>query len=184
MFDSMGAFTKQFTPIDGGYLYYPSKNGGGKLVTPDEYADLVDGWRNVAGSKGIWKSVGAVILAIVVWTVIGSFVTLPAWSDTLLTAACVGGMSAWLLRASLAPRRLVQGRPDIVPPRSRAQSRRQARALLNWRFIAFALIFSGVAFLGSLSSAERDFKLWAWLIGSGAMFALYIWLAIQKIRDR
>jgi hypothetical protein len=32
MFDSIGAFTSPFTPVDGGYLYYPSRKDGGKLA--------------------------------------------------------------------------------------------------------------------------------------------------------
>ena len=41
MFDSIGAFTRQFTPVDGGYLYFPSRKNGGKLVTAEEFETLV-----------------------------------------------------------------------------------------------------------------------------------------------
>ena len=184
MFDSMGAFTKQFTPVEGGYLYYPSKKDGGKLVTTEEYDALVESWGKVAGRKGVWKSVGAVMLVIVLWTLASNTMSFPSWSDKVLTAVCVVGLSAWLLWASFAPRRLVKDRPSITPPRPALQAKRQARALLNWRFIVFALLFSGIAFLGALNSPERDFKSWALLIGSGSMFGLYIWIAIQKFRYR
>ncbi|MBB5711061.1 hypothetical protein [Sphingomonas xinjiangensis] len=184
MFDSIGAFTKQFTPIEGGYLYYPSKKAGGKLVTADEYEQLTDSWRKVAGRRGIWTAVGIVVLAIFVWTAISELLSLPDWSDRIIIAASVIGISAWLLWASFAPRRLVRDRSAIVPPRPTSEARRQARALLNWRFIIFALLFTGVAFLGSFNSLDRDLRTWAWLIGSGAFFGLYIWIAIQKFRDR
>jgi hypothetical protein len=184
VFDSIGAFTKQFTPTEGGYLYYPSKKCGGKIVTADEYEQLTESWRKVAGRRGMWTLVGIVVLAIFVWTVISKLLSLPDWSDSIIVAASVIGISAWLLWASFAPRRLVRDRPAITPPRPVSDARRQARALLNWRFIIFALLFSGVAFVGSFNSPERDLKTWAWLIGSGAFFGLYIWIAIQKHRDR
>lgn len=184
MFDSIGAFTKQFTPVEGGYLYYPSKKDGGKLVTADEYQQLAEGWGKVAGRRGMWKVVGIIMLAIFIWTIISKSLALPDWSDSIMVAVSVVGISGWLLWASFAPHRLVRDRPAITPPRPVSQAKRQARALLNWRFIIFALLFSGIAFLGSLNTPERDFKSWAWLIGSGAMFGLYIWIAIQKFRDR
>ncbi|WP_143761353.1 hypothetical protein [Sphingobium chlorophenolicum] len=184
MFDSIGAFTRQFTPVDGGYLYYPSKKDGGKLVTADEYQQLTEGWSRVAGRRGLWKVVGVVMLAIIIWTAISKSLSLPDWLDSIMVAASVTGISGWLFWASFAPRRLVRDRPAITPPRSVLQAKRQARALLNWRFIIFALLFSGIAFLGSLKAPEHDFKSWAWLIGSGVMFGLYIWIAIQKFRDR
>ena len=184
MFDSMGAFAKQFTSIEGGYLYYPSKNGGGKLVTTEEYHKLIEGWRKVAGRPGMYKVVGVVMLAIFLWTLISEALSLPDWSDSITVAVTVIGISAWLLWASFAPRRLVRDRPTVAPPRPVSQARRQARALLNWRFVIFALLFSGIAFFGSLSSTERNFASWAWLIGSGAIFGGYIWISVQKFRDR
>jgi hypothetical protein len=184
MFDSMGAFAKQFTPVEDGYLYYPSKKGGGKLVTTEEYHELVEGWRKVAGRPGMWKVVGVVMLAIFLWTLISKALSLPDWWDSITVAVTVIGMSAWLLWASFAPRRLVRDRPAVTPPRSISQARHQARALLNWRFVIFALLLSGLAFFGSLHSTERNFASWAWFIGSGAMLGGYIWIAIQKFRDR
>lgn len=183
MFDSTGAFAKQFQPVEGGYLYYPSKKSGGKLVSVTEYEELVAGWNKIAGRRGVWKIAGIVTLAIMSWSLVAKALPLPDWSDTIFVAATVAGMSAWLLWASFAPRRLVRDRPAITPPRQPSEARRQVRALLNWRFIIFALLLSGLAFFGTLNSQERDFGSWAWLVGSGAMFGLYIWMAIQKIRD-
>jgi hypothetical protein len=132
----------------------------------------------------MWMVVGIMMLAIFVWTAISITFSLPDWSDSIIVAASVIGISAWFLWASLAPRRLVRNRPATAPPRPVSEARRQARASLNWRFIIFALLYSGVAFLGSFNSPERDLKTWAWLIGSGAFFGLYIWIAVQKFRDR
>jgi hypothetical protein len=184
VFDSFGAFTKQFTPVEGGYLYYPSKKDGGKLVTVDEYRQLTEGWSKIAGRSGAWKVAGIVMVVILAWTIISRSFSLPDWMDSIMVALTVIGVSGWLLWASFAPRRLVRERTAITPPRLESETKRQARALLNWRFIIFALLFSGIAFLGSLNMPERDLTSWAWRIGSGAMFGLYTWLAMQKFRDR
>ncbi len=184
MFDSIGTFTKQFTPAEGGYLYYTSKKSGGKLVTVSEYERLVDDWRKVAGRRGTWMTAGAVILVIAIWTAISKLFTLPDWFDSIIVAASVIGISTRIVWAIYAPRRLVGDRPSITPPRPTSEVRRQARALLSWRLIIFSLLLTGIIFFGSLSSAKRDIESWAWLIGSGAMFFLYIWIAIQKFRDQ
>ena len=184
MFDSIGAFTKQFVPTEGGYLYYPTKKAGGKLVTVDEYEQLAAGWRRIAGRRGIWTVACIVMLAGIVGTAISRSFSLPDWSDSIIVAASVISLSAWFLWASFSPRRLVRDRPTVAPPRPASEANRQARASLNWRFIIFALLFSGVAFLGSLDVPERGLGSWAWLIGSGVFFVLCIWIAIQKFRDR
>src|SRR3546814_13718104 len=88
----------------------------------------------------MWKIVGIVMLAIIFWTTISKSLSLPEWSDSIMVAASVAGISAWLLWASFAPRRLVRDRPAMTPPRPVSETKRQARALLNWRFITFAQI--------------------------------------------
>ena len=184
MFDTIGAFKKQFTRVEGGYLVYPSRKMGGKLVSDEEYEHLVGGWERVAGRAGRWKAVGVAFAVIALWTLLSDVVPLPKWGDTLITGAIVLAMSGWLLRASTTPRRLVNGRPTISPPRVAAEARGDARAALNWPFVAFALIFSGAAFLGSVTASERSPGGWAWLIGSGVMLGLYIWIAFKKLTDR
>jgi hypothetical protein len=128
--------------------------------------------------------VGIVMLIIFVWTVASKALSLPEWSDSIMAVAVVVAIAGWLLWVSFAPRRLVRGRAAITPPRPVAEARRQARALLNWRFIIFALLLSGIAFVGSFNVPDRDLGSWVWLVGSGAMFFGYIWMAIQKFRDR
>ncbi len=184
MFDSIAAFTKQFIPTEGGYLYYPSKKGGGKLVSAEEFDQLIEGWRKVAGRRGGWVIVSIVILVIFVWNVASEALSLPEWSDSIIAAASVIGTSSWLLWASFAPRRLVRDRPTIAPPRPISEVKRQVRAALNWRVIILALFLSGVVFIGSINSLDRGLKSWAWLIGSGGFFALYISIGIRKFGDR
>lgn len=183
MFDATGAFTKQFTPFRDGYLVYPSRKSGGKLVTADEYERLVGDWKQVAGKAGTWKTVGVVIATIALWTALTEAFPLPAWTTNLFIAAIVIAMSARLLWASMAPRRLVRDREAIAPPRPAVEARREARAALNWWFVIFALILSGGAFFGAISATERNFSMWAWLVGSGLMFAAYLWIGFKKLID-
>lgn len=184
MFDATGALTRQFTPIEGGYLYFPSRRSGGRLVTTVEYERLVADWERIAGPGGQWKLAGLVTGFVLVWTIISQALSLPEWTRWIMIAACVCWISARLLWASLAPRRLVGGRPDISPPRPRSQARREARAMLNWRFVIFALVLSGAILLGSLMSPGRTLGWWAWAMGSGAVFGAYLWIAFQKVMDR
>lgn len=183
MFDATGAFTKQFTPFRDGYLVYPSRKAGGKLVTAYEYERSVWDWKQVAGKAGTWKMVGVVFATIALWTALTQAFPLPAWTNNFFTAAIVIAMSARLLWASMAPRRLVRGRETIAPPRPAVEARREARAALNWRFVIFALILSGGAFFGAISAKERNLGMWAWLVGSGLMFAAYLWIGFKKLID-
>jgi hypothetical protein len=183
MFDTIGAFKKQFTRVEGGYLVYPSRKTGGKLVSDEEYEHLVKGWERVAGRSGRWKAIGVIVVIIALWTLLSDVVPLPEWRDTFLTAAIVSAMSARLLWASTTPRRLVKDRPTITPPRMAAEARRDARAAINWPFVVFALLFSGAAFFVSVTATVRSPGAWAWLIGSGVMLGLYIWIAFKKLTD-
>lgn len=174
----------QFTPVDGGYLYYPSKRSGGKLVSAEEYAHLTSEWGKIAGRRGSWITVGMVMLAIVVWTTISQIWSVPGWSRYVFVTLCVAAMSARIIHASFATRRLVKDRPAITPPRPPVEVGRQARALLNWRSILFGLLFNGVIFFASLTTPDRDIASWAWLVGSGVTLGLCLWIAFRKLRDR
>ena len=184
MFDATGAFIRQFTPVDGGYVFYPSRKSGGKLVTFEEYEALVTNWRRVAGWRSHWKVAGIVFLVILLWTLASQALALPDSADWLVIVACVAALSGWVLWASFAPHRLVKDRPDYTPPRAAWQTRREARAALNWPLVIVVLLFSGAVFLGHLAAPNGTLAWWAWIIGSGLFFGGYLWIAIQKIADR
>lgn len=184
MFDPVGAFKKQFTEVEGGYLVYPSPRSGGKLVTAEEYALLLASWERVTGRAGQWKTVGIVIVAIVLWTLLLEIISLPDWTDTLLIAVTVVAVSARLYWHSSGPRRLVKDRAFVAPPRSMSEARQNARAALNWPFVLFVLLFSGAAFWRAVATSDRTLSTWAWLIGSGLFLGLYLWIGVQKLLDR
>lgn len=184
MFDTVGAFKKQFTPHEGGYLYYPSSKSGGKFVTADEFDSLVDRWQKITGRAGTWKIAGIVFLVILLWTLISQTIALEEWVEQIMFFGGVASIVGWILWFSYAPRRLVKGRPAIVPPRPIASVRREVRAMLNWPMVIIILIISGYLFLGFLSFPERKMSWWAWVIGSGLMFGSYLWIAFKKFTDR
>jgi hypothetical protein len=183
MFNSVGAFNQQFKPVDDGYLYYPSKSAGGKLVTAEEYEALTADWERRAGRSGTWRSAGVIGLAILVWALLSQSLALPGWTDWLIIAACAASLTGWLFWASSAPRRLVRGRPDAAPPRSASQVRREILTMRNWPFVIFALLLTGAVFAGALISLPWTIAGWAWVIGSGLLFAIYLRVAIKKLSD-
>jgi hypothetical protein len=126
--------------------------------------------------------VGVAVLAI--WTLVSDWVFAPDWADSLFIATIVFAMSARLLWASMAPRRLVKNRLPVTPPRPAADVRREARAALNWPFVILALLMSASVFVGSMTASDRTMGTWAWLIGSGAMLGLYLWIGVKKLLDR
>lgn len=155
MFNAERAFTLQFTPAKGGYVYYPSRHSGGKFVTEEEYERLLANWRRVAGIRGGWKTGGIAFLALLVWALVRQRLGMPNWTDWLVISVGVAAFSGWVLWASFAPRRLAMGRPDFAPPRPISEARRASRAALSWPFVIFALLLSGAAFFGALSSPNR-----------------------------
>jgi hypothetical protein len=185
MFDATDVFTLQFTRTDGGYLYYPSPKAGGKLVTREEYERLLANWQRVAGPRGVWTAAALIVGVILLWTILDEASSLPGWTGRLIAGGCAAALVAWFLWAGFAPRRLVSGRPDVAPPRLRSELGREARAMVSWHIVALALLLSGAALFHTLRSPETTTLVWwAWLIGSGAMFCSYIWIAVQKVSDR
>ncbi len=183
MFDPLGAFKKQFTRVEEGYLFYPSRKSGGKLVTADEYTLLVADWERVAGRAGLWKMIGVVIAAIFLWVLLSKTLSLPDWANSLSITATVLAISAWVFWASFAPHRLAKDRAAVTPPRPAAEAGREARAGLNWPFVLFALLLSGTTFLGTVTASERKLSTWAWLVGSGVMLGAYLWIGLRKLLD-
>lgn len=179
VFDATNAFAKRFTPMDGGYLFFPSRKGGGKFVSSDEFTSLSARWKRVSDRRTVIILVAVVILCSILIDVFA----LPKWTNFALSVAVAVTLLAWVLWESAASRRLVRGRPDIAPPRSASQARREARALLSWPFVTLGLLFFGVIFIATVSLAEWTLASIPWIAGTGFFFVCYVWIAIQKIRD-
>lgn len=184
MFDATGAFAKQFEPHLEGYIFFPGRKSGGKLVTETEYQKLLSDWRSIAGGRGSWISAGLVMAFIATGMAIKEIFGAGEWLEQITIFAAVALVLTRIFWASFAPRRLVRGRPDIVPPRSLDASKKLARSMLPWRMIVPVLAISSAVFVASLSSKPSTWGGWLWLAGSGAMTAAYVLIAIQKWRDR
>jgi hypothetical protein len=132
----------------------------------------------------MWKAVGIIFLTVLVWTTLMANISLPNWTSGIFSTLTTIAMVIWFGWAGLAPRRLVRNRPEVAPPRPIAKARRDARAALNWRFILFALAISGAALFLHISSSDRSAGSWMWIIGSGTMFAVYLWIGYRKLTDK
>lgn len=177
------AFKAQFTRVEGGYLIYPSRKEGGKLVTDDEYDQLVAGWQRVAGCRGVWKLAGAICVALAIWTLVSDLFSFPGWINKTLVVLIVFALATRLFWASTTPHRLTKYRVAVTPPRTLAEAQREARAMVGWPIIIAATLGSGAAFAGSVTADSRTIGTWAWLVGSSGMLALYTWIACKKLMD-
>jgi hypothetical protein len=183
MFDPVGAFTRQFTPVEGGYLYYPSRRSGGKLVSASEYEMLVADWRRIAAG-GTWKVAGFLILVIVVGTIASRTLAVPDWMLDIAVFGAIAAISIGVLWVGGAPRRLVRERPAITPPRPIGEAQRDSRRLMKWPFVLVMIVIWTRWFLLSFDYWQGSFGQWAWTIASGLGLGYFLWIGFQKFRDR
>ena len=62
-----------------------------------------------------------------------------------------------------------------------------ALKLEDGEYVEFAFSRAKICYLliwGCVAGGDRSFRGWAWMLGSGGMFALYIWFGIRKLMDR
>ena len=104
MFDPVEAFRKQFTPVEGGFLYFPTGSSGGKLVTNDEYAVLEAGWVRAAGTRGQIEIAVVMVIAVFGWVTIEDYAALPGWASNVFLIGMVVLVMARFFWASRAPR--------------------------------------------------------------------------------
>jgi hypothetical protein len=178
MFDPMDVFSRQFTPVEGGYLYYPSPKSGGKLITDDEFAKLASDWKKTFGWRGVLKSMGMSVVVIALFLCLSLY--LPDWVGQFAPLCIVGVLLAWNFRAVSSVRRLVKDRPVVAPPKPVSQARREARAMIKWPFLIVVILACGGFLVSGLSSVDRS---WTWIGGSGILLAIYLWTAFRKLMD-
>ena len=121
MFDPVATFERSFTPVDGGYLYYPSRWSGGYLVTEDEFAALRDEWKKAAGWKGIFKLVGLALLGLIAVMAVVQFLGISDMSEPYIGYTMGIPVIAYFLWKGTAPNRLVKLREPVAPPRTRSE---------------------------------------------------------------
>lgn len=184
MFGTVELFRSQFTPVDGGYLVYPSPKLGGKLVSDDEHELLVKRWTRVAGWTGLSITIAAIFTMIFVWFFfLADLLSAPEWTDYPVTLLFFMVALIPMFRASAAPRRLTRGRAAVAPARSKGEARRQARAALDWRFITFILLFGGFLVIRNGTAAERTVGTWVGVAEGILILGLTVWLLLKRRAD-
>jgi len=96
MVDTVEAFKRQFDPVDDGYLYYPSPNSGGKLISHEEYEGLLRDWTNASKRKRFWLMLGAIMGVIFVFVAVERTLALPEWGSGVFLATVVLAVVGWL----------------------------------------------------------------------------------------
>lgn len=184
MIDTAEIFAKQFTPYGGDYLYYPSKRSGGKVVSEAEFQALRTRWLAVVGRRWAWKTAGLIILSVILVHLAEALSGLDALIGNIVIGISVVAVMCMVLWAASAPARLVKDRPEVVPPSSPADSKRAMRDALPWGKVIFACLFGMAIFKITLSHHPNSIGEWLQLAGSGVTCALFLWIGVQKFRDR
>lgn len=130
MFDTAGVLDRSFTPVEEGYLFYPSRWSHGYLVKPEEYGELIDEWRRVAGWKGLLSLIGLMVVALLIGMAIIYWLGLAEWANTVISLGLATGLAGYLIWKSTAANRLVRNRTPAAPPRAaRAADHAMGKAL-------------------------------------------------------
>ncbi len=183
MFRSFGGFENLFTPVNDGYLYYPSLKTGGKLVTEEEYQNLVQQWARVTGPRATLRVIAIAFPAVVVSAIVMRSLELSEWG-LLIPILVVAGLFARVLPASRALARLVKDRPAITSPRPVSEARRQSRAMMSWPTTLLSMLMCGAFLVRAAQSYDETLTSSAVLVFWALMLAANVWTAIQKFRDQ
>lgn len=178
------AFAKQFEPVDGGYVYFNSSREGGKFVSEEEFDRLNAEYARATGWRANVSIFLLLFVAVLAATLLSAFFDVPSAISTLLVAMAMVFIGLRATRAVLAPGRLVRGRPDHTPPRSRAEQKRKARSLIGWPMLIALIAISGLVFSVTVWEFEWSFASVAWLLGSGWFMLSSVGLVVAKFRDR
>ncbi len=179
-----GGFDKQFTPIEGGYLYYPSAWKGAKLVTVEEYKQLIAAWKRATSVRAMSLIVGAGILGVVLMGFLAGDAANPTWTTMIFPLIWMVGMSAWFLRSSLAPWYLVKNRPYVSEPRPRSEVWRQNRAMQSWPALGLFFVISAKGLFDALQGKEILFPASVATAWWSFMLAAFTLVSVLKFRDR
>ena len=96
----------------------------------------------------------------------------------------IGPYLAWVGWVSYAPYRLVGNRPAATPEVSGAEAAKLARSMYPLWAVVLMGLASGAMFVALLFNFDRLMDWWLWTIGTGATFAMSLWVGYGKLRDR
>ena len=186
-FNPTDLFKRRFDPIAEGYLYYPRKRGGGKLVSEREFADFVGDYRRWFGTRFVpgllfWLTLAGIVFISVLSVALGESDRSLTIAVYALLAILIGG-AFWV---QSAPFRILRSRPDFSPPRAKRDQSKAARTQVPWIILCLMIPFPGLmSYVGILSViAEPSLLNVAWTAAFGFIFATAVKIAIQKWMDR
>jgi 4-hydroxybenzoate polyprenyltransferase len=182
-YDPSKAFARRFEPTEGGYLFYPRAKGPGKLVTPAEYEALAAHYRRWMGGRFKPGLLFAILFgAILMTTIVSVALGLPPERDNWLIYPLVALLVGFIFWLQFAPHRLVKGRPDAAPPRTKAQLGRATRRVLTWPQVVLGIAVSGL-FAAAGLAGRPSIGVVVWTVFWALVFATWVKLAFQKFQD-
>jgi len=146
------AFDKLFTPIEGGYLYYPLRWSRGYFVSAAEYEHLREriGW--LFDGRLVATCVAFAVVAVVVQEIAAASYAVAGLSPDALVAITALPLISLLVWNLCALWRLVRGREPVAPPRSALEVDRDFARAMSWPMTAWGLVmFTGPVVVGLLA---------------------------------
>lgn len=182
--DPSAQFRRRFQRCDQGFLYYPKRKGGGKIITQAEHDVIVGNFRRWFGARfrpGL--SLAAMFGLIVVITLVSLAFPLSerAFDVAIWIVAATFLLGYYWLYS--APQRLVKDRPEVTPPRTREELGRAGRAMMTWPMVVFAIGLCSLAvFVGV--SARPNIATVIWTVFWVIVLAVHVRNAVRKFQDR
>lgn len=142
MFNSVEIYARSFKPVDGGYLYYPTRWSSGYLVNEEEFQQLCADWRSVSGWKGIFKLVAIVLVVATLATLAASAWEISERAFDYITLLIAVGMLAYIVWKFTAAYRLVRTRQPAAPRRTGREVETDFSRQLTWPMALFVAVLS------------------------------------------
>lgn len=142
MFSSAKIYARQFKPIEGGYLYYPTRWSQGYLVTEPEFEELCADWRKFESWKSRLKLFAWILGAALLMEIVALTLNLPATFTTLATFLFAVAYVVYFQWRFWAPHRLIRLREPHAPRRSSREADLEAAARLTWPLTVLVVALS------------------------------------------
>jgi hypothetical protein len=141
MFGAEKIFRRQFTPHEGGYLFYPFVWSRGYLVTEEEFQKLCQDRKRSLGLSGMLRLWALALVLIIVCAAVAIFLE----DERLLNAGSIASALAILavvLWRSTTAIRLVRGRQPVAPTRNRIERERHSARVVGWPMMLVVFLLS------------------------------------------
>lgn len=186
-FNPTEIYKRQFQPAEEGYLFYPRRNKGGKLLSHPEYEKLVLNYRRWMGTRFVpGLSLWLVLAGSIVIASISVMFDLPELFIKIAVYVMVAAFLAAYSWLYLAPYRLTKNRAAISPPRTRQEQLRQGRTMFPWALLIWIIFIFGFFSIFGIAAAIAEPSIGKLVFEAVCVviFIMGLRVAIQKYRDR